>query len=118
MPVRKRFLSGNPVLKSITDYTTGSRNGLLTPGGLAEIKGRGLLLNKDRKDCGFFLVAAHTTDKKAREYRHASVERVTERTVLIRLPSPLPAGTYRLEARKQYMDGTVTGSLGGTLTVE
>jgi hypothetical protein len=115
-PVRKKFLSAHPLLKSVTDYVTGSRNNLITPGGLAEIKGRGLLLDPDREDCGFFLVAEKESSGRIKSYRHQTVERLTERTALIRLPDSLPAGRYRLEARKQYMEGTVTGSLGGTLT--
>jgi hypothetical protein len=117
-PVRGPNPGQGPSITHITDYTTGSRNGRLTPGGLAEIKGRGLRYDRDRDDCGFFLAAEKDGPQPGKKYRPASLERLTDRTALIRLPSSLPAGTYNVGMDKQYMASTISVTLMKPLTVE
>jgi len=117
-PVHGEKPGNGPSIMRVTDFTTGSRNLLLTPGGLVEIKGRGLRYDRGRDDCGFFLVAEKGGAQPGKRYRPASLERLTDRTALIRLPASLPAGDYRLGMDKQYMSSTIGVTLRKPLTVE
>ncbi|MBN2352381.1 MAG: DUF4469 domain-containing protein [Spirochaetales bacterium] len=117
-PVRGRNPGHGPSIMHITDFTTGSRNSRLTSGGLAEIKGRGLRYDRDRNDCGFFLVEEKGGPHPGKKYRPASLERLTDRTALIRLPASMPAGACNVGMDKQYMESTTGVTLTKPLTVE
>ena len=117
-PVRGPDTRQGPSITYVTDYTTGDRNGRLTPGGLLEIKGRGLIYDRDRQDCGFFLAAERPGPPAGKKYRPAGVERLTDRTALIRLPASLPAGVYYIEVKRQYMASTVGVKMVKPLIVE
>jgi hypothetical protein len=116
-PVRVRKRTQDPVVDKVTDYKSGEKNRVLTPGGLIEIKGVHLRINYDRTDCGFFLVSAQTGAGRPKDRRLEHVHKMTARTVLIGLPQDIQPGEYFLEACKQYADLSRDGRLKEVLRV-
>ena len=80
----------NPTLKKLTDTNTGLENQVLTPGGIAVIKGRDLRFTPGEREQGLFL-----TDKTGAEIRVEFYGEISPGKASFVVPE-IPAGVYRL----------------------
>jgi hypothetical protein len=103
-----------PQPKRLKDFTTGSINGELTPGGSAELHGTLLKYDHNDNNQGIFLVASDGTESR--------VEQVLKNwpsLLLFVVPDNLSAGEYSLEVRSIVRRTTELrrGTLSASITI-
>ena len=87
-----------PIIKEVYDFFLESRNDLLQPGGILQVKGKYLKIvdESDEREGVFFY---HTASKK--QYRAKLLYRNTPLQLELRIPDKLPEGTYFLEIQSR-----------------
>jgi len=83
-----------PTIISLNDIFTGSRNAEITPGSLAEVRGRKLVFDATDAEQGYFLL--HENNQVTRIDHFA---RNKPASCMLQLPADLPKGRYTLEFR-------------------
>ena len=101
----------NPM--NLTDNSSGTTNGEITPGGIASVTGSLLQCDHSQPDEGIYLVCDDGTEYKV---TNVAINMPKKLTFLV---PPLDEGTYALEvrARMNKTEGVKTGTLPYTLTV-
>lgn len=103
-----------PVIDSVYDWGSDSRDSQLTPGDVLEVTGQLLKVQDNLDEEGvFFINQGDGTEVIADRLRTNE-----PKTITLRIPA-LPAGSYRLEVRNTRYDGKTlrVGIFGPTLTV-
>ncbi len=86
-----------PVIAQIKDSVSGLNDGTLSAGGTLEIFGTRLKVLTEVDSNGVFFIAADGT-----EYQVATLSENKPSKLIVIIP-PLPAGTYKLEVRTNYI---------------
>lgn len=105
-----------PEIDGIYDWGSDTNDDILTPGDVVEIIGNNLKIHNNLEDEGvFFVNQSDDTEEKADQIRTNE-----PKTLTLRIPEGLAAGTYRVEVRNTRHDGETlrTGIFAPELTVE
>lgn len=96
---------------------TSDTNGILTPGGMAELKGELLRFRKSNADEGIFFINQATNDETKAENLTVGVNRPVH--LLFLIPAGLAPGDYKIEvrARPHGVNDLREGKFGKTVTV-
>jgi hypothetical protein len=111
----QKVLAGQtrPELLEFTDWNSGQRDSLLTPGGLGQIIGQNLKFDPAYAEQGIFFVPAEGSPSQAAVVSHNTGGQLT-----FLIPASLAPGDYTLEVRASLTQGTPrSGTLEATLTV-
>ena len=87
-------------LFDVTDRATGEKNSRLTPGGVAVVRGRMLLMNGELPERGVYLLDAESGEVAV----HSPADEVLDSSrsqLMFLVPATLPAGRYRLRVVSQ-----------------
>ena len=113
IPVNKQEKSTkNPVLLEYLDHNSGERNSIVSPGGIASIKG--YRLNFDRADInqGIFFIAQDGSETRVENLGHNKPSQL-----MFMIPAGMASGNYILEVRIEHRGSIVSGRLPEQLTV-
>lgn len=102
-----------PQLEYFDDLGSKTTNLLITPGGLAELRGAHFKCNKLDLEHGLFFVGEDQS-----EFRVDILAVVNPEKLFFVIPSPMPGGLYFLKLKVRGMDKDIVGELGNTLEVE
>lgn len=101
-----------PNLLEYTDFNTGERNSIITPGGMGQINGHRLKFDVTDPAQGIFFVASDGS-----EIRVSIIGQNKPSNLMFMLPAELTAGEYTLEVRVKMAEDLRTGSLNEALSV-
>lgn len=102
IPLRK--LDGGrvaPEIKEVNDWASGTSDDILTPGDVLEVTGNNLKIHDNLEEEGVFFV--HQSDDG--ETEATRIHTNEPKTLTLRIPEELEAGTYRLEVRNTPRNG-------------
>lgn len=95
------------------DISSGTRNGILTPGSMGQIVGHRLKFKADDSNQGIFFIAANGT-----ETRVTVIGRNMPADLMFMVPTGLNTGNYTLEVRAAFASEDIRkGTLAAKLTV-
>jgi hypothetical protein len=92
-----------PIIVAIKDSISGLSDGTLSAGGVLEISGYCLKLFTDMPDNGVFFIAADNTEYKVSVFVDNKPSRL-----IVMIPA-IPAGTYSLDVRTNYIKSPTPG---------
>jgi len=101
-----------PSLLDYTDFNSGERNSIVTPGGMGQISGHRLQFDAADEEQGIFFIAADGS-----ETRVSVAGQNMPSTLMFLLPAGLTSGEYTLEVRAKMGEDLRTGSLNSILSV-
>ncbi len=100
----------NPAV--FTDFNTGEKNTIITPGGMAKVLGHRLKFNSDIEEDGIYFVKEDGTEMKI-----TIIGQNKPSVLMFMIPAELSSGDYTLEVRIKVGESVRLGKLSNTLSV-
>ncbi len=109
---KQEAVTPSPHLTVFTDFNTGEKNSILTPGGMAQIMGHRLKVNPEVEEEGVYFVK-----EDAAETKITVIGQNKPASLMFMIPTELTSGDYTLEVRVKVGESVRTGKLSNTLSV-
>ncbi|MGD8780627.1 MAG: DNA-binding domain-containing protein [Ignavibacteria bacterium] len=109
---KQKTVIPSPNLTVFTDFNTGEKNSIVTPGGIAQILGHMLKFSSDIEEDGIYFVKEDGTETKV-----AVVGQNKPSVLMFLIPAELTSGECSLEVRTKVGENIRSGKLRNTLSV-